>query len=77
MRRGPDGGLRQGIDRLTLAHAALIAYPRYYDPVTRRPCPPEVAAERLANGPIPAPSPLNRLLAKAQGALAGQAWIWR
>jgi len=76
-RRGPDGGLRQGIDRLTLAHAALIAYPRYFDPVTRRPCPPEVALERLANGPLPAPGPMNRLLAKAQGALAGQSWLWR
>lgn len=76
-RRTPDGGLRQGIDILTLAHAALIGYPRYFDPVTRRPCPPEVALDRLASGDIPAPGPMNRLLAKAQGALAGQSWIWR
>jgi capsular polysaccharide export protein len=76
-RRTPDGGLRQGVDILALAHAALIAYPRYFDPVTRRPCPPEVALDRLASGDIPAPSPMNRLLAKAQGALAGQSWIWR
>ena len=75
--RLPDGSRRQPVPLWQLAHAALIAYPRYYDPVTRRPCPPEVAAERLANGPIPAPSPLNRLLAKAQGALAGQSWLWR
>lgn len=75
--RLPDGSRRLPVPLWQLAHAALIAYPRYYDPVTRRPCPPEVAAERLANGPIPAPSPLNRLLAKAQGALAGQSWLWR
>jgi len=30
-------------DLVQLAHAALIAYPRYWDPVSRRPCPPEVA----------------------------------
>ena len=76
-RRTPDGGLRQGIDILTLAHAALIAYPRYFDPVTRRACPPEVALDRLAGGDIPAPGTMNRLLAKAQGALAGQSWLWR
>lgn len=76
-RRTADGGLRQGIDRVALVHAALIAYPRYFDPVTRRPCPPEVAVDRLSTGTIPAPGALNRLLAKAQGAMAGQAWLWR
>lgn len=75
--RLPDGGKRPPVPLLRLIHAALIAYPRYYDPATRRPCPPEVALDRLATGTIPAPSPLNRLLAKAQGALAGQAWLWR
>ncbi|MCJ8139918.1 capsular polysaccharide biosynthesis protein [Falsirhodobacter halotolerans] len=60
-----------------VAHAALIAYPRYYDPVSRRPCPPEVVAERLASGHIPRPGAVNRLLAKAQGALAGHAHLWR
>ncbi|MEH7827233.1 capsular polysaccharide biosynthesis protein [Gemmobacter denitrificans] len=60
-----------------LVHAALIAYPRYLDPVTRRPCPPEVAVDRLAHGAIPAPSIALRVLAKLQGALAGQAWLWR
>jgi len=64
-------------DLAALAHACLIDYPRYHDPLTRRPCPPEVVAERLATGRIPRPSPANRLLAKAQGALSGHAWLWR
>lgn len=64
-------------DLLALAHAALISYPRYHDPVSGRPCPPEVVAERLVSATLPRPAALNRLLAKAQGALAGQAWIWR
>lgn len=59
-----------------LAHACLIAYPRYRDPVTGLPCPPEVALERLAAGMAPAP-PALRVLAKAQGAMAGHAWLWR
>lgn len=62
---------------MALTHAALIAYPRYYDPVTRRPCPPEVVLDRLAHGPLPAPGPFNRLLAKAQGKLASHATLWR
>lgn len=60
-----------------LAHAALIAYPRYIDPITGHPCPPEVVVERLATGQIPRPGPGNRLLAKAQGALASLAPLWR
>lgn len=75
-RRGPDGSLRQ-VDILHLAHAALIGYPRYFDPVTHRPCPPEVVAERLETGTIPHPGPANRLLSKLQGLLAGHSWLWR
>lgn len=75
--RRPDGSLQPRPTLAALAHATLIAYPRYTDPVTRRPCPPEVAIDRLANGPIPRPGPANRLLAKLQGALAGHAWLWR
>ena len=41
-----------------LAHAALIAYPRYRDPVTGLPCPVEVAVERLAEGRAPKPAGL-------------------
>jgi capsular polysaccharide export protein len=62
---------------MALAHAALIAYPRYHDPVTGRPCPVEVAVERLASGQIPAPALRLRALAKLQGWCAGQAWLWR
>ncbi|WP_232489113.1 capsular polysaccharide biosynthesis protein [Rhodobacter amnigenus] len=75
--RRPDGSLQPRPTLAALAHAALIAYPRYFDPVTRRPCPPEVALDRLAQGPIPHPGLPNRLLAKLQGALAGHAWLWR
>ncbi len=60
-----------------LAHAALIGYPRYLDPVTGRPCPVEVAVDRLSRGAIPPRDPLHRLLAKMQGALAGLAPLWR
>ena len=64
-------------DIVSLAHATLIDYPRYFDPVTRQPCPVEVIVHRLASGDLPRPSPGNRLLAKAQGALAGHARLWR
>jgi len=60
-----------------LVHAALIAYPRYRDPVSGRPCPAEVVVDRIADGRVLPRSAALRLLAKAQGALAGQAWIWR
>jgi len=75
--RRPDGSLQPRPTLAALAHAVLVGYPRYFDPVTRRPCPPEVAIERLARGPFPHPGAANRLLAKLQGALAGQAWLWR
>jgi capsular polysaccharide export protein len=75
--RREDGSLQPRPDLLHLVHAALIAYPRYWDPVSRRPCPPEVALDRLATGTIPRPGPLNRLLAKLQGRLASHARLWR
>lgn len=64
-------------DLVQLAHAALIAYPRYWDPVSRRPCPPELALDRLASGQIPHPGRLNRLLSKLQGRFASLAHLWR
>ena len=64
-------------DLAQLAHAALIAYPRYWDPVSRRPCPPEVALDRLASGEIPHPGRANRLLSKLQGRFASLAHLWR
>ena len=60
-----------------LVHAALIAYPRYFDSVTRTACPPEVALERLASGQAPRTGPLNRGLSKLQGAFASHAAWWR
>ncbi|OYX24275.1 MAG: beta-3-deoxy-D-manno-oct-2-ulosonic acid transferase [Rhodobacterales bacterium 32-66-7] len=74
---GPATPRRGPVDLATLAHAALIAYPRYWDPVTRRPCPPEVALERLAASTLPRGVTGLRLLAKAQGHLAGLAHLWR
>ena len=62
---------------LGLVHAALIDYPRYFDPITGAPCPVEVAVDRLAQGE-PTPSGAgNRLLSKLQGALATHAHLWR
>ena len=62
---------------LGLAHAALIDYPRYVDPVTGQPCPPEVAVMRLREGRLPHPGLGNRLLSKLQGLFATYAYMWR
>ena len=70
-RRGP-GPVLAGV-----AHAVLIGYPRYFDPVTRSVCSPEVAVERLAKGEIPLPGPGNRVLSKLQGLFASYAPLWR
>lgn len=61
-----------------LAHAVLIDYPRYVDPVTGNACPVEVVVDRLENAPAALrPGPALRLLARMQGALAGHAGLWR
>lgn len=60
-----------------LIHAALIDYPRYFDPKRNAPTTPEAIVYRLASGTVPRPGPMNRLLAKAQGALASYAHLWR
>ena len=60
-----------------LIHATLIGYPRYLDPVSGLPCPPEVIVDRLAAGSTLPRSPALRVLARLQGLLATQAWIWR
>ncbi|WP_228156767.1 capsular polysaccharide biosynthesis protein [Fuscovulum blasticum] len=75
--RREDGSLQPRPDLIHLVHAALIAYPRYWDPVSRRPCPPEVALDRLADSALPGPGPGNRLLAKLQGRFARHARLWR
>lgn len=65
-------------DLAEFAHAALIAYPRYVDPISGLPCPPEIALDRLADPDFTPKTGLPiRLLAKAQGALASYAWLWR
>ncbi|MGO4851434.1 capsular polysaccharide biosynthesis protein [Phaeovulum sp. W22_SRMD_FR3] len=75
---GPVPARRQARpDLAQLAHAVLIAYPRYRDPVSGLPCPAEVVAERLASGRVPRAGLGNRLLAKLQGALASRAHLWR
>jgi capsular polysaccharide export protein len=75
---GPVPARRQARPVLQgLIHASLIAYPRYHDPLTGLPCPPEVAVDRLADARLPRRGAGLRLLAKAQGLLAGYAWLWR
>ncbi|MEL6607841.1 MAG: capsular polysaccharide biosynthesis protein [Pseudomonadota bacterium] len=60
-----------------LVHAALIDYPRYHDPLTNLPCPVEVIVDRLEAGRALRGNLALRLLAKAQGALATHAHLWR
>ncbi|MFV0292588.1 MAG: capsular polysaccharide biosynthesis protein [Paracoccus sp. (in: a-proteobacteria)] len=75
---GPIPARRQakpGLDGLT--HAALITYPRYFDPVSGLPCSPEIALDRLIDPVLSHQSHGLRWLAKVQGALAGHSWIWR
>lgn len=62
---------------LGLAHAALIDYPRYFDPVTRQPCAVETAVLRLSEADLGRGGPVLRLLSKAQGVMAGMSWVWR
>lgn len=75
---GPVPARRQARPGLAgLVHAALIAYPRYMDPVSGLPCPVEVALERLADPATPQGGPALRWLAKAQGLMATRAGLWR
>lgn len=48
-------------------HATLIDYPRYFDPETGQPCPPEIAVLRLSRMQIAKPSFANRVWAKLKG----------
>ncbi len=65
------------VDLPALVHAVLIAYPRYFDPLTGLPCPVEVIVDRLENEDIPPPGAMNRSVAKLQGLMAGFAPLWR
>lgn len=63
-----------------LVHAALIAYPRYLDPVTGLACTPETLLARLSarDARLGRPSdPAIRLLARAQDRMAPLARLWR
>lgn len=73
----PDGTPLPRPGLAHLAHAALIAYPRYFDPVSHLPCPPEVAVDRLASGGLPRTGLALRILSKMQGRLAGKSHWWR
>jgi capsular polysaccharide export protein len=64
-------------DLVTLVHATLIQYPRYFDPQTGLACPVEVVVDRLARNDLPKPSRWNRSLAKLQGVFASYAHLWR
>lgn len=59
-----------------LIHASLIDYPLYLDPLSKKPCPPEVLVARLAAGPVGRSVGLT-MLAKLQGWFAGYAHLWR
>lgn len=45
---------KRSIDELVAA--TLLSYPRYLDPATGLPCPPEVVVSRLIDGDVPDPS---------------------
>lgn len=55
-----------------LVAGALILYPRYLDPLTGLPCPPEVLIERLADPGLWRPGPLMRAR-RLQGRVSG--WL--
>ena len=65
------------VDLPALVYATLIAYPRYFDPITGLACPVEVIVDRIENDDLPLPSSLNRSLAKLQGIFASYAYLWR
>jgi capsular polysaccharide export protein len=64
-------------DLTGLVHACLIDYPRYIHPLTKAPCPVEVAVEWLATTEPGPRTRGNRLLSKLQGLFAGKAHLWR
>jgi capsular polysaccharide export protein len=75
--RMPAPAWRGRASLAALVHAALIAYPRYRDPISGLACPPEVIVDRLASGDVGHPGIFNRTLSKLQGLFASRASIWR
>ncbi|NVJ95135.1 MAG: capsular polysaccharide biosynthesis protein [Marivivens sp.] len=61
----------------TFVHCCLIDYPRYFDPVTGRPCPVEVALDRIKDDTVTTSNAGLRALSKLQGLLASYAHLWR
>lgn len=67
---------RPSLDQLV--HACLISYPRYWDPVTGKPCPAETVFERFEKGQYGSTGgPLAKPLSKLQGVFASFAPMWR
>ncbi|WP_418592967.1 capsular polysaccharide biosynthesis protein [Ponticoccus sp. (in: a-proteobacteria)] len=64
-------------DLAALAHAVLIDYPRYFDPVTGQACAIEVVIDRLQDGSLPSAGIPNRSLSKLQGLFASYSHLWR
>lgn len=58
---------RRSLDELVAA--TLILYPRYLDPTTGLPCPPEILVERLADGKATRGNPALIWLRRLQGRL--------
>ena len=69
--------LSEGGQIVQIAHAALIAYPRNMDPHTGAACPVETVLDILQHPSAPRRGLPNRVLAKGQGVLASQSWLWR
>ncbi|MEH6834387.1 MULTISPECIES: capsular polysaccharide biosynthesis protein [Falsihalocynthiibacter] len=64
---------------LGLTHACLIDAPRYFDPVTALPCPPEIILQRLKSVGSAASrrGASLRFVSKVQGIFASFAPLWR
>ncbi len=65
-----DRGRRLTLEELVAG--ALILYPRYLDPVTRLPCPPEIVLERFDTPELWRPGPL--VIGRRLQGLAGRGW---
>ena len=65
-----DRGRRLAVEELVAG--ALILYPRYLDPVTRLPCPPEIVLERFDTPGLWRPGPL--VLGRQIQGLVGRGW---
>ncbi len=77
-RAGQINRRKARVSLLALVHATLIAYPRYWDPISGDACPVEVVLERFERGELERHGPAsNRILAKAQGLFASYAYLWR